>query len=703
MTAESPLQAVWRALIRFEPEKIVPEIAVRNTLGFTLAVILGTVLSSPSTGVVAGLGALNVAYTDGRDPYLFRARRMLISALLSGVAVALGALSGHSNTTAVIAAGLWAFAAGMLVALGSTAGDLGVITLVTLVVFAAKPLSPLQAIESAGVAMAGGLIQGILATFLWTVRRYEPERRIIGEIYANLAKVAQDPTPAAKAPPMSRRISDAQDALAPLAKDHSTEAERHVFLLTQAERIRLSVLNLGRLRRRLARHAGGEAAAEALARILEQSALAIQWIGERMFATDKTESRNASLPPLAAELETFRNFRSAPGDTFFAALLRDACQQIDALRSQLGAASAAAAGTRTNPYPANSITGTDDSEPWRLRFEGWRARLTANLSLDSTVFRHALRLAICLTLGDALGRSMSLQRTYWIPMTIAIVLKPDFTGTFSRGVLRIGGTLAGLVIATVLFHFIHTGVATDIALMAVFVLLLRWIGPANYGIFVMAVSALVVLLIAVTGIAPAAVIAPRALNTAIGGALALLTYALWPTWERTQTSAALASMLAAYREYFHAVVRAYQGDPISAIEKVRVKGRRARSNAAASVDRMSGEPGVTSRQVATLSAILVHSHSFVHAAMAMESRLYRHRRDPVPAWMPAFAASAEHALADMESVLRHPHVPTRRSRLGEVEAHKPAHDSSALLEIESDRIRTSLRSLGEEIAKRNWL
>ena len=57
MTADplgAPGRVLWRALIRFEPRKIVPQVAIRNTLGFACAVILGTILASPSTGVVAG-------------------------------------------------------------------------------------------------------------------------------------------------------------------------------------------------------------------------------------------------------------------------------------------------------------------------------------------------------------------------------------------------------------------------------------------------------------------------------------------------------------------------------------------------------------------------------------------------------------------------------------------------------------------------
>src|SRR6516225_12264868 len=102
-------------------------------------------------------------------------------------------------------------------------------------------------------------------------------------------------------------------------------------------------------------------------------------------------------------------------------------------------------------------------------------------------------------------------------MTIVIVLKPEFAITFSRGVLRVVGTLAGLALAAVLFHFLPIHTATEIALIALFTFLMRWIGPSNYGIFGVAINALVVLLIAITGISPNEVIQARATNTVLGG------------------------------------------------------------------------------------------------------------------------------------------------------------------------------------------
>src|SRR2546429_3682666 len=51
--------------------------------------------------------------------------------------VLFGALSGSHSVAAVTIATLWAFAAGMLVAAGTTAADLAVISLVTLLIYAA--------------------------------------------------------------------------------------------------------------------------------------------------------------------------------------------------------------------------------------------------------------------------------------------------------------------------------------------------------------------------------------------------------------------------------------------------------------------------------------------------------------------------------------------------------------------------------------
>ncbi len=249
---------LWQSLTHFEKAKIAPEIAIRNTVGVVLPLIAGALLDYPSAGLVGALGALNVSYSDSREPYITRGSRMLVSSALVAIAVALGSLSGNSTAASVLVAGCWAFAAGMLAALGPKAADLGSITLVTIIVFAAKPLPPVTALEVALVAFSGGLLQTILSVAVWPLGRYRPERQIIADLYKTLSKLASTPAGPESAPPGTDQLIGTETALASLAQDRSMEAERCVFLLNQAERLRLSLLTLRRLDRRIAQRRAGK-------------------------------------------------------------------------------------------------------------------------------------------------------------------------------------------------------------------------------------------------------------------------------------------------------------------------------------------------------------------------------------------------------------------------------------------------------------
>ena len=140
----------------------------------------------------------------------------------------------------------------------------------------------------------------------------------------------------------------------------------------------------------------------------------------------------------------------------------------------------------------------------------------------------------------------------------------------------------------------------EIAFIGMFAFLLRCYGPANYGIFVIAVSALVVFLFAMTGVAPSEVVAARGLNTAVGGLLAIAVYAVWPTWARMQLRDDFAAMLDAYRAYFRAIRESYinpDQETSENVDQYRVAGRRARSNVEASFERFSSEPRATAEAV----------------------------------------------------------------------------------------------------------
>ncbi len=692
----------WRAVTRVEVSKIAPVQALRNAIAIALPLGAGVALGNTAGGLIACIGALNVAASDGSDPYRFRARRMCTASLLVALAVFAGGLFARQAVIVVALVAICGFLAGLTVAVGTTAADIGSIALVTLIVFSTRPMSVTEALQSGGVALAGGLLQTAFALALWPLHRYQPERRALSALFAELARAASAPPQIREAPPASDQSTQAQTALAGLSGDRSLEAERCLALLSQAERIRLALMMLSRLRVRIGREPGGESAAPLVEHCLTLA-------GSILSAIATSLSGGAALHP-HAQLEELRasaeSLREAGSDAQpgLAELARDARLQAEALAGQLRSAEELA--DHIAPEGTAAFAQTEAAQPAMLRLTGALAVIRANLSLDSAALRHALRLAVCVAIGEIVSAAAGWSRAYWCPMTIAIVLKPDFTGTFSRGILRVAGTLAGLAFATALFHLLSPSMAAQVVLIGVFAFLLRCFGPSNYGIFVMALTALVVLLIAMTGVTPAVVIAARGLNTIAGGVIALTAYASWPTWERTRLPEELAAMFDAYRVYFEAVRDAYTAPAVSnaaQLDRARLAARRARSNLEASVARFRSEPGAGFDRVTTLDAILANSHRFIHAVMSLEAGLARSQPDPARQAFYPFAADTIRTVSLLSAALHGAPVSLadfpnlREDHNALVRSPDPQTARYALVNLESDRITNSLNTLTLEV------
>jgi uncharacterized membrane protein YccC len=669
--------------------------------------MVGQVMGMPRGGLAMASGALNVSYSDGSDPYGQRAKRMLVSTVWCSIAVLLGGLTAHDNIAPVLVAAAWAFIAGMLVALGTTAADVGVISTVVLVVYAAQPLTPRQAAEAAGLALCGGLLQILLSIALWPVRRYEPERRALGALYSELARVATHPSEATSTPLGTREIVQAHDALANLATDMSLAALRYRSLLSQAERVRLSLVTVARLRHRLTREDAFHPAIAALDQFRENAGYLLEAVAQSLFsgkepglAADRLALGMALAQKLAVD-------DAAASQTFSHAVRRDMKFQADALGGQLRAVIELA--QNATPQGREAFEKREAAKPLWLRFTGRLATLRANLSFDSVVFRHALRLMLSVAVGDGFGRVLHPYRAYWVPMTVVLVLKPEFAVTFSRGVMRIVGTLIGLLLATALFHYFSIHTAMEIALIGLFTFLMRWVGPANYGIFGVTVSALVVLLLAITGVAPNGVIHARAVNTVIGGLFALAAYAAWPSWERNRLPELFGALMEAYQKSLAAITaELLEPGPTAARERDRTRqaARTARTNLETSLERLAVEPGVAQEQVAQANAMLASSHRFAHAMMALEAGIPASETPsqarPRPEFR-EFATAVDRTLNLLAAKIRGEKVAERdfpdlrKAHLRLASSGDPRMERYLLSNVEADRMTNSLNTLREQV------
>jgi uncharacterized membrane protein YccC len=694
---------LWRTLIRFDAHRVSRWMGLRNALGVALPVAICIDLGHPAFAVVAGMGALNTAAGDGTDAYRSRAVRMLATACLGATAIFLGSLIGHDPVLSFAVAALWAFATGMLVALGTAAADIGMLSLVSLFIYIARPAGIEQAAWSGVIALGGGLLQTAFSILPWPLRRFGPERRAIGDFYAALSRAALMPPDPYGAPLTTGQSNLAQEALTAIARDHTLEAERYYLLVSQAERIRLTLFSLTRIGERMKREQDGAGPAAIVRRALESAAGLLQAVAGQLQDQSLPDSTPAWLEEIQNAALALRS-AAGSGSPELASSMRDARSQTDALAGQLRAALDLAQGAT----PAGEAVSAQREAlvPWRFQLTNGLATLRANLSLDSSACRHAIRLCLCIMIGMTIAVSFALPRSYWLAMTIALVLKPDFGSTFSRGILRLAGTYVGLLLATVLFHFVSPALPLHVLLIGILVFLQRWVGRGNYGILVVAISAVIVFMLSLTGIAPKDVVAARALNTTIAGALALAIYWVWPTRERTQVAPALASMLDAYRLYFQGVARAYVdrlGGVPHEVDRLRMNARRSRSNAETSADRLSAEPQVDPDLLRLVNAMLASSHRFIHAVMSLEAGLASSHSAPPRDAFRTFSHDLEKTLYFLAARLRgSPVAPEDLADLREdhnrlVRSGDALNERYALVNVETDRMTNSLNTLAGQV------
>jgi len=690
---------MFRTLLTLKPRDVPYVVALRNTAAVALPLALGLATNHRGIGLGIAVGALNTMFSDQPGPYRLRMSRMFAASAAAGVSAFVGYTVGHSDVLITLAALLWGFGGGLLVALGVEAGRIGLISMILLVVTAAFPSSPREAIGPSLLFFGGGLLLTLFAIAAWPLQRYRPERTALARLCRGLAVDARSRGDASRAPPMTLAVGEVEDALHGSYRSRGAAMEAFRVLAELVERIRLELLALGNLDE----HCSDSGLKATLQRLREYAARVLDAIGAALDAGATPLTASAALEGFDAALASLGAIDAAAFDAHDRRGLTIAQAHALALGGQLRAAvrNADFAGSRGELR----LEAYDARLPRDLRPRNARAILRANLRLSSIACRHAIRCGVCLALAVAGERLWGIPHGYWIPMTTAIVLKPDFAGTFSFGLLRVIGTLLGLALTTALLHFAFAGDWPRLVLFALLCFGFRQLTTMHYGLGVMFLTGCIVVLLTFEGISPSETMAARALGTSVGSALALIAYVAWPTWERGRVRAALADMLDAYRRYFLAVL----GDDRRVRVDVRSATRSARTNAQASLDRLRSEPRTERALVATAEGVFANANRFLRAAMALESARQIAPALPARERVLAFAQRVDADLAGIAQALRNAAPAPRDNALrGEQHALASALDSAAASDEErvlaaawiegSDRITDSVNTLAHLLA-----
>ncbi|MEP6511523.1 MAG: FUSC family protein [Dokdonella sp.] len=636
-----------RELIELKPRDVPLRVALRNAAAIVLPLGVGIASGHVGIGLGIAVGALTTMFSDQPGPYRLRMQRMLLTALIAGVSALVGSLVGANLVLAVLAALVWGVGGGLLVALGTDAGRAGLTSMILLVITSSQPRTPSAALAAALLIFCGGALQTLFAIAAWPLQRYRPERHALAEVCRQLAGTARHKADPTQAPPVTQALLAVESLLHGRHRARGEVMDTFRVLAELVERIRLELLALGDIGGALV---DGEAKV-ALTRVLQYAAQALDALAGALERGISPVATTVPMEGFAAAVAALAALRGSASEHRARRALSIALARAQGLGGQLRAAlrNAQFAGS------LGDLGGQVDEarRPRALRPRSALATLRANLGFSSVAFRHALRCGVCLALAVGATRIAGFEHGYWVAMTTAIVLKPDFAGTLRIGLLRVIGTLLGLVLTTALVHYAFGSDWERLALLAIFCIAFRMLVTMHYGLAVMMLTSLVVILLAFEGMAPDDTMLARGIATVIGSGFALTAYALWPTWERQQVRPALAAMLDAYRAYFDALLH---GDSTRRVA-TRTRARSTRTNAQASLERLRGEPRPDPALTTLAAGIFANANRCVRACMALEAAWPVNATPPQRDDVLAFAARIDAALGVLAASLRQNTVP----------------------------------------------
>jgi uncharacterized membrane protein YccC len=184
--------------------------------------------------------------------------------------------------------------------------------------------------------------------------------------------------------------------------------------------------------------------------------------------------------------------------------------------------------------------------------------LIENFSLDSTMFRHSLRLTLAILFAYLSGILLDIQNTYWILLTIIVIMRPSYGLTKERSKDRIIGTLIGAAIAVGIVlltqNVIIYGTLALISLVFSFALIQQ-----NYKFAAALITLSIIFVYSFINPNAFEVIQYRVIDTAIGATIAVVAnYALLPTWEAQNLKQILLNALQMNKKYLLATQKLYQ-------------------------------------------------------------------------------------------------------------------------------------------------
>jgi uncharacterized membrane protein YccC len=492
-----------RELLRPKPAKAPWDLAVLTGIAIATPVGIGMATGNLATGTLVSIGALISSLADRGGPYRTRVSKIVAVSLSGSLGFLLGALVfGHPILTVVVVM-LAALVSGFAGVIGATASLASLQFMVFTVVGSGISFGTAPVWVPTVLILIGACWR-LLLTLLGLLRpghRHAPERDAVAAVYRALANLLAS----IGTEEVDARRSELDTAMN-TAYDAVVTARSHLGGREPAYRSLMALLN------------ASAPVFEAAVTLQRRGVPLPQNVPQTVLSMSEAIA-TGSPPPDVPGVD-----RTSPGLAALASALRT-------VRSIL-------AGENPSNNTMTVPVQLPGARPDPLVAPPLKERL---LSLRDTIlsgrrtWQAVLRLVLCLGVAEALSFALPLERPYWITLTVAVVLKPDFGSVFARAIQRGLGTVVGVLLGTVILVVLPYGPLLVLAL-AILAAAMPIATRRNYGMFSTFLTPVIVILLELVHRDDSLLVVARVADTVIGCAIVLLVgYLPWPdTWRSRQ-------------------------------------------------------------------------------------------------------------------------------------------------------------------------
>jgi uncharacterized membrane protein YccC len=554
---------------------------LRQAVGVLLpALVLAGIYEQYSIGMVTAIGAACVAILDQPGgPRRYGTNGMLAAILLGSLTAAItGLVSSHAGLMWLVIPAL-CFLFSMFTVFGKQGGLLGFACLLLMTLTMRTPLAPHDVVLHTVYSFAGGVFYFIFSSVAHRILWHREEQQVLSvALFATadyIAARSQFYDVDADLEASYRKLVQAQAAM---TEKHQAARDTVLRELPRgkgrADRLRTATLNIfidmvalldtlvathtdyATLRRRLPDSDILVFARDALQKL----AINVAHVALNLAKNTHIRQRNsvkAELRAIEYELEKYRQAGMAESEAEVYALLvqilrrlRNATRLVDRLGQHMEPARDLAL---VDLRLEKSLDRFLSRQTWRL------GMLTTNLRMDSPHFRYATRVAIAallaMTVATAISHTAFLQNlapglgthSYWVILTILVIMKPGFALTRQRNGWRLAGTLIGCGLALLLFRLTEN---PDVYLAMLVITCVLGYSLIQLNFMVSAVFNTLFVLLIFHFLSPGGndVISERLVDTVIGCGLALLCSYILPWWEHRYMPSLARALLKANAE-----------------------------------------------------------------------------------------------------------------------------------------------------------